>query len=145
MYWNNLDFNYSLRLSYKFLYIRFLGILTFNLFKKKDVYFIEFKKKIKQMILLKKIRIILFKRRYSIYNMNVGKRSLRKIKKPNERLVGSIFFCFSHNKLITFVSLFKYKSNHLITTNKYSNDDNDNDINLYLLTKVFNNKNNTIY
>ena len=98
------------------------------------------------MILFKKIRIIFLNKRYSIYNMNVGKRFLRKIKKPNERLFGSIFFCSSHNKLITFISLFKYKNNKVLTNiTKDSNEDKDEDINLYLFTKVFNNRNNIVY
>ena len=135
-----------MRLSYKFLYIRFLSILTFNLFKKKNVHFIVFKKKIKQMILLKKIRIIFLNRRYSIYNMNARKKSISKIKKPNERLFGSIFFCSTHNKLVTFISLFKYKRSNLIINKKSITNKNKNkDINLYLFTKIFNNKDNIIY
>ena len=97
------------------------------------------------MILLKKVRIVFFKNRYSIYNMNAGKKSLRKTKKPNERLFGSVFFCFSHNNLITFISLFKYKNKDYITNNKHINKEKNEDINLYLFTKVFNNKNNIIY
>ena len=126
MYWKDVDYNFSINITYKFLYINLLKKITERLFNNGNTQFISFISKKK------------------LYYLQTSKENTKYIKvtaakkdviNKRRRLMGSILISNTRGRVITFVSFYRFQLSD--SQKKKKNVKKKKNLNLYFLTKLF--------
>ena len=126
----------NLKATYKFLYLRLLTNLTKNLFKKKHIYFLNLMTKNQLKILDSKVRVQLFSDTRIGSNLQITGNQIKKLN-YNKTLLGQILTIRSNDRILTLVSLFKFKKKNQNKIIKKKTNSPTAKANLYKTLRVF--------
>ena len=126
----------NLKATYKFLYLRLLTNLTKNLFKKKHIYFLNLMTKNQLKILDAKVRVQLFSDTRIGSNLQITSNQIKKLN-YNKTLLGQILTIRSNDRILTLVSLFKFKKKNKNKIIKKKTNSPTAKANLYKTLRVF--------
>lgn len=136
LFWKNNDMLTNLKATYKFLYLRLLTNLTKNLFKKKHIYFLNLMTKNQLKILDSKVRVQLFSDTRIGSNLQITGNQIKKLN-YNKTLLGQILTIRSNDRILTLVSLFKFKKKNQNKIIKKKTNSPTAKANLYKTLRVF--------